>query len=136
MNLRLSGEFVASFDSIVTSWVTDNRNPDAVRYHDGLIRSLGLDRAKLPDIVPCTEVIGNLRPEVADLLGVSLNVKVIAGAIDNTAATIGSGAVADYLPHLYIGTSSWLAAHVPFKKTDVLSSMGTHSLRRTGALSS
>lgn len=125
MNLRLTGEFVASFDSIVTSWVTDNRNPDAIRYHDGLIRSLGIDRAKLPDIVPCTEVIGNLRPEVADMLGVSSNVKVIAGAIDNTAAAIGTGAIADYLPHLYIGTSSWLAAHVPFKKTDVFSSLAS-----------
>ncbi len=34
INLRLTGEFVASFDSIVTSWVTDNRNPDAIHYND------------------------------------------------------------------------------------------------------
>jgi len=47
-------------------------------------------------------------------------VKVVAGSIDTTAAAIGSGAVDDYATHLYIGTSSWLAAHVPFKKTDVL----------------
>lgn len=125
MNLRLSGEFVATFDSIVTSWVTDNRDPDAVHYDDSLIRSLGMDRAKLPDVVPCTKVIGNLRRDVADALGLSSNVKVVAGAIDNTAAAIGAGAVEDYLPHLYIGTSSWIAAHVPFKKTDVLSSMAS-----------
>ena len=49
INLRLTGEFVASFDSIVTSWVTDNRNPDNIRYDDSLIRTLGIDRAKLPD---------------------------------------------------------------------------------------
>jgi xylulokinase len=53
MNLRLTGEFVASYDSIVTSWVTDNRNPDALRYDDSLIRLLGVDRAKLPEVVPC-----------------------------------------------------------------------------------
>jgi xylulokinase len=29
----------------------------------------------------------------------------------------GSGAVADFAAHLYIGTSSWISAHVPFKKT-------------------
>src|SRR5512145_154439 len=125
MNLRLTGEFVASFDSIVTSWVTDNRDPHVVRYDDRLIASLGLDRAKLPEVVPCSSVIGNLRRDVADALGLSSDVKVVAGAIDNTAAAIGAGAVRDYLPHLYIGTSSWMAAHVPVKKTDVFSSMAS-----------
>jgi len=125
LNLRLTGEFVASFDSIVTSWVTDNRNPDAVRYHDGLVSALGLERAKLPEIVPCTRVIGTLRPEVAAALGLSPAVKVVAGAIDNTAAAIGAGAVRDFDLHLYIGTSSWMTAHVPFKKTDIASSMAS-----------
>lgn len=125
LNLRLTGEFTATFDSIITSWVTDNRDPDAVRYDDGLISVLGLDRAKLPEIVPCTKVLGTLRPEVAATLGLSPAVKVVAGAIDNTAAAIGSGAVRDFDLHLYIGTSSWLAAHVPFKKTDISSSMAS-----------
>ncbi len=125
MNLRLTGEFVASFDSILTSWVTDNRDPDAVHYSDVLIRSLGIDRLKLPDIVPCSNVICCLRGEVAETLGLSPNVKVVAGAIDNTAAAIGAGTVEDYLPHLYIGTSSWIAAHVPFKKTDLLSNLAS-----------
>lgn len=125
INLRLTGEFVASFDSIVTSWVTDNRNPDDIHYDNSLIRSLGIEREKLPDIVACTKVIGNLRSDVASALGLSSNVKVVAGAIDNTAAAIGAGAVDDYVLHLYIGTSSWMAAHVPFKKTDVASSMAS-----------
>jgi xylulokinase len=42
----------------------------------------------------------------------------VAGSIDNTAAAIGSGAVALDVPHLYVGTSSWISAHVPAKKTD------------------
>ena len=125
INLRLTGEFVASFDSIVTSWVTDNRNPDSIQYNDSLIRTLGIDRAKLPDVVACTKVIGNVRNDVANILGLSSNVKVVAGAIDNTAAAIGAGAIEDYQPHLYIGTSSWIAAHVPFKKTDIASSMAS-----------
>ena len=119
MNLRLSGEYVASADSIVTSWVTDNRQVEHIHYDPALIRSLGIDRDKFPDVVPCTRVIGGLRREVAADLGLSPQVKVVAGAIDNTAAAIGAGAIADYLPHLYIGTSSWIAAHVPFKKTDL-----------------
>jgi len=125
MNLRLTGRFSATFDSIVTSWVTDNRNPDDICYHDGLIRMLGIERDKLPEIVPCTAILGNLLPDVAESLGLTTDVQVVAGAIDNTAAAIGAGAVADYQLHLYIGTSSWMAAHVPFKKTDVATSMAS-----------
>jgi xylulokinase len=125
LNLRLTGRFVATFDSILTSWVTDNRDPDAIRYHDGLIAMLGLEAAKLPEIVACSEVIGTLKAEVAEALGLSKDVRVVAGSIDNTAAAIGSGAVDDYATHLYIGTSSWMAAHVPFKKTDVLASLAS-----------
>jgi xylulokinase len=109
----------------MTSWVTDNRDPDAVRYHDRLISTLGLDPAKLPEIVACTEVIGTLKPELADRLGLRADLQVVAGSIDNTAAAIGSGTVEDFATHLYVGTSSWMAAHVPFKKTDVLASLAS-----------
>jgi xylulokinase len=125
MNLRLCGEFVATFDSIVTSWVTDNRDAKIVRYDDSLIAMLGIDRAKFPDIVPCSTVIGELKADVAAALGLAPGVKVVAGSIDNTASAVGSGAVEDYQVHLYIGTSSWLAAHVPFKKTDLFSSIAS-----------
>jgi xylulokinase len=125
LNLRLTGEYTASFDSIVTSWVTDNRKPNSIHYDSGLISTLGIDRAKLPDLVSCSSVIGNLRSEIANALGLSTDIKVVAGSIDNTAAAIGSGAVEDFQPHLYIGTSSWIAAHVPFKKTDIGSSLAS-----------
>lgn len=125
INLRLTGRFVATFDSILTSWVTDNRNPNHIHYNAGLISMLGLDGDKLPEIVPCTDVIGTLKSDVAETLGLGFDVKVVAGSIDNTAAAIGSGAVKDYAAHLYIGTSSWMAAHVPFKKTDVASSLAS-----------
>src|SRR5689334_18837593 len=64
MNLRLTGEFTASFDSIVTSWVTDNRDSNQLKYNDSLISTLGLERDKLPDIFPCASVIGILKSEV------------------------------------------------------------------------
>src|SRR5215212_8223206 len=118
MNLRLTGRFVATFDSILTSWVTDNRDPGNVRYDQSLLRMSGIAPDKFPEIVPCTAILGSIKPDVAKALGLAAGVQVVAGAIDNTAAAIGSGAVRDFQPHLYIGTSSWIAAHVPFKKTD------------------
>jgi xylulokinase len=125
LNLRLTGRFAATYDSILTSWVTDQRDPQAVHYDPGLVRDCGLDSAKLPEIVPCTAVLGPLQADVAAALGLSTDVQVVAGAIDNTAAAIGAGAVEDYAMHLYIGTSSWMTAHVPFKKTDIASSLAS-----------
>jgi xylulokinase len=125
LNLRLTGRFAATFDSILTSWVTDNRQPDNIHYHPDLVRRCGVDADKLPEIVPCTAILGPLLPAIAAELGLPADVQVVAGAIDNTAAAIGSGAVADYATHLYIGTSSWMSAHVPFKKTDIASSLAS-----------
>ena len=125
LNLRLTGRFTATFDSILTSWVTDNRDPNAIRYDPGLMRSSGIEAGKLPEIIPCTAVLGPLKRDVANALGLLHEVQVVAGAIDTTAAAVGSGAVADFQPHLYIGTSSWMAAHVPYKKTDVFASLAS-----------
>lgn len=125
LNLRLTGRFVATFDSILTSWVTDNRDPNHVHYNTSLAAGLGLDTAKLPEIVKCADVIGTLKADVAEALGLSRDVKVVAGSIDNTAAAIGAGTVEDYAMHLYIGTSSWMATHVPFKKTSIFDSLAS-----------
>jgi len=125
INLCLTGRYVATVDSILTSWVTDNRDPRKIEYNDALIESLGVDREKLPEIAACSAVIGTLKRDVAESLGLPAEVKVVAGSIDNTAAAVGAGTVADYAVHLYIGTSSWMAAHVPYKKTDVVSSLAS-----------
>ena len=124
-NLRLTGRFVATQDSILTSWVTDNRDVDNIRYDDGLIAMSGIDRSKFPDLVRCTDVIGTILPAVSEALGLGPQTPVVAGAIDNTAAALGAGTLADYDCHLYVGSSSWIAAHLPFKKTSVLDQIGS-----------
>jgi xylulokinase len=124
MNLRLCGYTCTTRDSILTAWVTDNRDPRRIRYDQRLIDMLGIDRDKLPDIVPSTEVLGPLRRDVAQALGLSSDTVVVAGATDTSAVAVGA-AVADFAPHLYLGTSSWLGAHVPFKKTDVFRKIAT-----------
>jgi xylulokinase len=118
LNLRLSGRFCATQDSTVTSWITDNRDAHHVRYAPELVRLLGIDMDRLPEIVRSTDVLGPLLPEVAQALGLSEDTVVVAGAVDNSAVAVGA-AVADYDTHLYLGTSSWLGAHIPFMKTDV-----------------
>jgi xylulokinase len=125
INLKLTGRTVATVDSILTSWVTDNRRAGDIRYAPVLVADCGIDRDKLPPIVACTDVIGTLTPAAAAHLGLPTSVRVVAGAIDTTAAAVGAGTTGDRQPHLYLGTSSWIAAHVPRKKTDVFAQIAS-----------
>ena len=125
LNLRLTGRAAATVDSITLHWVTDNRAVDAIDYDPTLLRLAGVDRAKLPELVRAVDVLGPVQPEVAAELGIAEDVQVVAGTPDIHSATLGSGAVADYAAHLYIGTSSWLVCHVPFKKTDLFHNMAS-----------
>lgn len=125
LNLWLTGRFAASFDSITMHWITDNRDINNVFYHDGLIQLCGLDKEKLPELVKTNSVLGNVSKEIAAQFNLNTDVKVISGTPDVHSAAVGSGAVKDYEGHLYVGTSSWLVCHVPFKKTDIFHNMGT-----------
>jgi xylulokinase len=121
LNLRLTGLARASHDSITLHWVTDNRDINAVAYDDALIGLAGLERSTLPELVPTGSVLGGLAAAAGLLPGTA----VIAGMGDLHSAAVGSGAVADFDAHLYIGTSSWISCHVPFKKTDALTNIAS-----------
>ena len=117
------GGAAATFDSIVLHWVTDNRDLDARRLRRRAARgSFGVDRAQLPDLVPADRrCSAPLQRDVAPTSsGSPPGIPVVGGTPDVQSAAIGSGAVRDFEGHLYIGTSSWLTCHVPFKKTDIL----------------
>jgi xylulokinase len=125
LNMRLTGQFAASYDSITGHWLTDNRDLSRVTYVDSLIAMSGIDRDKLPDLRPTASVLGPIKPEIASEFGLREDVQVIMGTGDTASAAMGSCAVGDFEPHLYIGTSSWVSCHVPYKSTDVISSVAT-----------
>jgi xylulokinase len=125
INLRLTGRFATSFDAVALLWAADTRDANAVRYDDRLLRLAGLERDKLPDLVPAATVLGTLTPAAAAALGLPPSVRVVTGAPDIMASGIGAGAVRDFDAHLSIGTSSWLVCHVPYKKTDLFHNMAS-----------
>jgi xylulokinase len=125
LNLRLTGLGRASHDSITLHWVTDNRDINAIAYDDTLVELAGLDRSKLPDLVPTGSVLGGLGPAAAEELGLLPGTPVVTGSGDLHSAAVGSGAVENFEAHLYIGTSSWISCHVPFKKTDALTNIAS-----------
>ena len=125
LTLRLTGLARASHDSITLHWVTDNRDINAIAYDDSLFELAGLERRTLPELVPTGSVIGGVTPAAAAELGLLAGTPVVAGTGDLHSAAVGSGAVEDFAGHLYIGTSSWISCHVPFKKTDALTNIAS-----------
>ena len=126
INLKLTGKFAASFSSILLHWVTDNRDINNVKYYDKLIKMVKIDPDKLPkDLRWSSEVLGPVKKDVADELGLEKDVKVVMGAPDLPSACIGSGAVRNYETHICIGTSDWVLCHTPYKKTDIAHNMAS-----------
>ncbi len=125
LNLKLTGLFASSYDAMALHWITDNRRIDRVCYDEDLLRLSGLSRQQFPELKQATDVLGELHPVAARELGLFPGVKVIVGSPDLQTAAIGSGAVADFAPHLCLGTSSWLTCHVPHKKSDLMRNMAT-----------
>jgi xylulokinase len=125
LTYRLTGRLAATFDSIADSWVTDNRDPSRIGYVPALVSWSGIDRDKLPELCAASDVLGPLLAEHRERFGLSADVRVVGGAPDLHSAAVGAGTTRDFEPHLYIGTSSWIAAHVPQKKTDIFNNMAS-----------
>ena len=120
LNARATGRVVASYDSIVAHWLTDNRDLSKVTYDQQLLDWCGLRPDQLPPLVPSASVVGELLPEVAESWGLGPGVQVVTATGDVHSAVVGSGALGDLEGHLYLGTSSWLSCHVPGKRSDIL----------------
>ena len=120
INFCFTGKFAASYDSITLHWVTDNRDITHIDYSDKLLKMYRLEKEKLSELKRSIDILGPVKRDVARELGLKDDVQVVMGSPDIPAAALGSGAVGDYQGHIYVGTSSWISAHVPFKKTDVM----------------
>lgn len=65
----------------------------------------GITEKQMPKLFESYEEVGTLLPEIAKTLGLSENVKVVAGAGDNAAAAVGTGVVGNGGCNISLGTS-------------------------------
>nr|VFJ47533.1 MAG: xylulokinase [Candidatus Kentron sp. FW] len=121
---RCGGRYVTTPDCAHLTWLMDSRK-DRKCWSPTLLASLKLDEERLPEIVPTTNIIGNLTPVAARELGLAMDTAIVAGASDVAASALGAGAILANHLHLYIGSSAWLGAHRPTRKVDVTSGIGT-----------
>lgn len=125
LTMRFTGVAAATAMSMTAAWLTDNRDLARIAYDPTLMRLAGVDRGKLPPLVASGSVVGTVRPQVAQELGIPASAQVVTGAPDVHMSVIGSGCVREYEAHLSIGTTGWISFPLPHKKTDVLSQMAS-----------
>lgn len=125
VSMRFTGEAIATHASMTGAWLTDNRDLAKLAYDDTLVDLAGIDASKLPPLRPTASVIGTVRDEVADDLGLPHGVQVVAGTPDLHSASVGAGTVLDFQTHLAFSTTSWISCPVSFKKTDVTSQIAS-----------
>jgi xylulokinase len=121
---KLTGAFVTSEDCAHLTWLMDARHRQR-RWSPTLIRLTKIDGGKLPDIVKAAALMGPLRTQTAKELGLPDGLPVVAGCGDLCSVALGSGVRQIHIPHLNVGTSSWIGTLTDRQMVDPKTGIGT-----------
>ncbi len=99
---RMSGAFSTDYSDASGMLLLDVKNR---RWSEEMLSICNISEKMLPKLYESYEVVGTLKEQLAKELGLSPDVKIIAGAGDNAAAAIGTGTVGEGKCNLSIGTS-------------------------------
>ena len=99
---RLSGTFCTDYSDASGMLLLDVEHK---KWSEEMLEICHVKREQLPDLYESFDVVGTLKPELAEELGLSKEVKIIAGAGDNAAAAVGTGTVGEGRCNLSLGTS-------------------------------
>lgn len=101
VNLRLTGEAVLNVSDASIPFAFDQ---EACNWSEELIECFGIPRHLYPRVAPCQEVIGELRGDAAETMGLSAGIPVIAGGEDTSAAGLAVGVSLPGQAMLSLGT--------------------------------
>ena len=119
---RLSGSFCTEYSDASGMLLLDVEHKC---WSAKMLEICGITEAQLPKLYESWEVVGTLKAEIAAELGISEDVKVIAGAGDNAAAAVGTATVGDGGCNISLGTSGTL--FISSKKFGVDKNNALHS---------
>lgn len=102
---KLSGSFCTDYSDASGMLLLDVKNR---RWSQKMCDVCGISEQMLPKLYESYEVVGTLKKEISEELGLSEEVKVIAGAGDNAAAAVGTGVVGEGGCNISLGTSGTL----------------------------
>ena len=102
---RLTGVMGTDYVEASTSCLFGIQNR---AWSQNMRRLIGLPESAYPPIHGSAEVVGLLKPELAEALGLRPDVKVVAGTGDNAATAVSTGCIGEGCPVLSLGTSGVL----------------------------
>ena len=118
---KATHKFVHAKDSIVARltgrFATDRSDASSMNLYDlnsGAWSAKILDAVDLPvDVLPeireSIDVIGGVRAEIAEEIGVPAGTPVVIGGGDGACAAAGAGIIEEGSAYNYVGSSSWIA---------------------------
>lgn len=102
INYVLTGVHSTDFSDASGMLLLDVKNKC---WSEKMLDICSIKESQMPKLFESYDIIGTLKEDVADTLGMSDNVKVVAGAGDNAAAAIGTGTVGEGKCNISLGTS-------------------------------
>jgi xylulokinase len=78
-------------------------------WSERLIEAFEIDPGKLPQLHDSTDVVGEVREDVAEETGLRAGTPVVVGGGDGSCAGVGAGVIRPGTAYNVIGTSSWIA---------------------------
>ena len=81
-------------------------------YYQKMLDVCRIDVRKLPEVLPCGTVVGNITARAASVCGLSENTVVITGAMDQIASAIGAGNIKEGIVTETTGTALVVGATV------------------------
>lgn len=78
-------------------------------WSDEMLSVFGLEKSKMPEILPSTAIAGKVTAEAARATGLVEGTPVVMGGGDGPCAAVGTGCVREGIANSCMGTSSWIS---------------------------
>lgn len=106
INYKLTGQIKTDYSYASGSGVYDLK---AWKYSEKLIKAIGIPREIFPEIIPSTQILGELTKSASKALDLPINVKVVCGGVDNSCMAVGAGNISEGRVYTSLGSSAWIA---------------------------
>jgi xylulokinase len=106
INYKLTGRIMTDYSYASGSGIYDLKG---WKYHEMFVTASGIPLDVWPEIVPSTYNLGTVMPEVAELLGLSTELLVVCGGVDNSCMALGAKNIREGRVYTSLGSSAWIA---------------------------
>jgi xylulokinase len=106
INLRLTGKPATDYSYASGTGIYDLK---AWGYDRTFIEASGIPESFWPEILPSTQVVGEITAEAANSLGLPVGVRVVCGGVDNSCMALGARNTRPGRVYTSLGSSAWIA---------------------------